>query len=807
MSRISTNRAVDRDFQSARAALQARNLGEAVRLFDAVLRAEPKHVGALNLMGVVLTQIGRVAEAETYFSRALQYHPPSNVTLHNYGLALRALNRPADALQRFSEALKLNPSVAETWIHRGGTFGDLHRFEEAIADFDKAAALNPNFAGALQNKGKALLALGRGDAALAAFDRAVAIDPGIAEAWLGRGHALGTLGRYDEAIAAYQRAAALNPSFAEAWLGRGHAFVQLQRFREALAAYDRAVALNPQLPEAWLVRGFVLDVFGNRRESLSSYDRALALAPNLAQAWVGRGSALLHLQQYDDALTAYGRALALNPNFADAWVGQAEVFVQLKQPDKAIAAFDRALALNRDIRFAQGGRLHSKLFLCDWTNLEAELADLLASVRAGNLAVNPFEFIGMSTSAADQLGCAKRFMADQASLPGAWRGEIYSHDRIRVGYLSADFHTHPVAQLIIGLFERHDKSRFEITALSCGPDDGSDLHDRIKSAVENFFDVRTMTDDEIAELIRRRELDVLVDLTGLTQQGRFSVVSRRVAPVQVNFLGYSGTIGADWMDYIIADPTIIPEDHFPFYTEKVVWLPDTFQPNTYQLDEKAGAIQNLPTRAECNLPEKDFVFCCFNNNYKITPAVFDVWMRLLSAVPDSVLWLTSPNPTAAANLRKEAELRGVSPERIIFAPRVDTLSEHLARQRQADLFLDTLPYNAHKTASDALWAGLPVLTRPGETFAGRVAASLLKAIGAPELITHSLEDYEALALKLAREPSLLSAIKAKLARNRDSHALFDTTRFARHIEAAYTTMWQRYQNKEAPQAFAVKPIE
>jgi len=807
MSRASNTSDINRDFQSALAALRARKLDDALRLFGAVLRSEPKHRGAVNLMGVALMQLGRFTEAESYFHRALQYHPLSDVTLYNYGFALRAMNRPAEALQRFSEALKVNAGVAETWNRRGTTFCDLNRYEEAIADFDKATALNPRFAEALQNKGKALLALGRGDEALATFERALAIDPNAAEAWLGRGHALGGLAKYEEALSAYDRAVALNPRFAEAWLGRGHVFVQLQRLPDARAAYDRAVALNPHLPEGWLVRGFLLNVFGNHQASLSSYERALSLNPNLAQAWIGRGSVFLHLQQYDNALAAYDRALSLNGNLAEAWSGRADVFVELKQPDRAIADFERALALNRDTRFAQGGRLHSKLFLSDWTNLEQALAALVAAVRAGNLAVSPFEFFGMSTSAADQLTCAKRLMAEQASLPRAWQGEIYSHDRIRLAYLSADLHTHPVAQLMAGVFERHNKSRFEITALSCGPDDGSDLRGRIRSAVENFIDVRPMTDEEVVEIVRRREIEIVVDLIGLTQQSRFSVLSRRVAPVQVSFLGYAGTMGADCLDYIIADPTIIPEHHFQFYTERVVWLPDTFQPNTYPPDENTPAISaRAPARAECNLPEKGFVFCCFNNNYKVTPVVFDLWMRLLMAVPDSVLWLTHANATAQTNLRREAELRAVAPERIIFAPRVDTVSEHLARQRLADLFLDTLPYNAHKTASDALWAGLPVLTCLGETYAGRVAASLLKAIGLPELVTTSLEGYEALALKIARDPSLLASIKAKLAGNREISPLFDTARFTRHIEAAYIAMWERYQKGEGPKHLTISPI-
>jgi predicted O-linked N-acetylglucosamine transferase (SPINDLY family) len=801
MSRASTNSDINRDFHSALSALQVGNLGDAERWCGAILRVEPKHAGALNVMAVVLTQLGRFAEAETYFRRAVQHHPPSNGTLYNYGIVLKLLNRPAEALQRFSEAIRINPSVAETWNHRGTTFHDLNRYQEAISDFDKGVALNPRYAEAFQNKGKSLLALGRGNEALAAFDRALAIHSGLAEAWLGRGHAFGGLGNYEKALSAYERALALNPNLAEAWLGRGNVFVQWLRYVEALAAYDRAVTLNPGLAQAWLVRGLVLAVFGNAQGALSSYDRALALDPHLAQAWIGRGNVFSQLQQYDSALTAYDRVLALNANFAEAWFGRADVFVQRNEPDKALTAFDRALALKRDTRFAQGGRFFAELLLSSWTNLEAELADLIAAVRARNLAVAPYDFLVMSSSPADQLACARAINVEQPPVPPAWRGETYSHDRIRIGYISADFRTHPIAQLVAGLFEHHDRSRFEISAVSYGPDDGSALRDRIKAAVENFIDVGAMTDEKIAQSIREREIDVLVDLTGLTQYNRIGVLSRRVAPIQVNFLGFPGTTGAEWMDYIVADATIIPEEHFPFYSEQVVWLPDAYQPN----DEKRLIAERLPTRAECKLPEVGFVFCCFNNNYKITPKVFVGWMRLLAAIEGSVLWLLETNPTATQNLRNEAKACGISPERLIFAPKL-TLADHLSRHRQADLFLDTLPYNAHTTASDALWAGVPIVTCLGETFAARVAASLLKAVGLPELITTSLEDYEALALKLAREASLLASIKAKLARNRDTYPLFDSARFTRHIEAAYTTMWERYRNGEAAKPFAVEPI-
>jgi protein O-GlcNAc transferase len=639
------------------------------------------------------------------------------------------------------------------------------------------------------------------------FTEAISLNPSLAETWNNRGTTFNDLNRHEEAIADFDKAAALNPHYAEALHNKGKSLLALKRAEEALAAFDRALALNSGLAETWLGRGNAFGMLRRHEEALSAYDRALALNSKLAEVSVGRGNIFLELRQYNNAFAAYDRALSLNANLAEAWLGRADLFTRINEHEKALAAYDRALAIKPDI-FAKGTRLHAKLSLCNWANLDAEVFDLVAAVKAGKPSTNPFQLIEIASSAADQLACAKRVMTGQPSIPRAWRGEIYSHDRIRIGYFSADFRNHPVAQLMAGVFDHHDKSRFEITAFSYGPDHGSDLRNRIKSATENFIDVGSLTDEKIAEFIRRREIDVIVDLTGLTQNNRFSVLSRRAAPVQANFLGYPGTIGTDWMDYIIADPTIIPEDHFRFYSEQVVWLPDTYQPNTYRADDnKRGISERSLTRAQCNLPEAAFVFCSFNNTYKITPAIFDVWMRLLRAIPNSVLWLSQPNPTAETNLRKEAELRGVLPERIVFAPKLPEMADHLARQRHADLFLDTLPYNAHTTASDALWAGLPVLTCLGQTFAGRVAASLLKAVGLPELITTSLENYEALAVRLAREPALLASMKAKLARNRSTHPLFDTARFTRHIEAAYTTMWQRYQAGEPPRAIAVEPID
>jgi predicted O-linked N-acetylglucosamine transferase (SPINDLY family) len=431
--------------------------------------------------------------------------------------------------------------------------------------------------------------------------------------------------------------------------------------------------------------------------------------------------------------------------------------------------------------------------------LAAETEELLAMVRAEKPLSLPYAIVAIPSSPAEQLQCAKRYVQDQPAHPPLWQGEAYAHDRFRVAYLSADFNEHPTAYLTAGLFEQHDRSRFEITALSFGQNDNSPARRRLEAAFEHFIDVGGNSDQEIAELMRRSEIDIAVDLMGFTQDHRLGVLARRAAPIQVNYLGYPGTTGAPYMDYILADATVIPEDHDAFYAERVVRIPGTYQIN----DNRRAIGQRTPTRGECGLPQNAFVFCCFNNPQKITPEIFDIWMRLLQATEGSVLWLITGIAKAAANLRLEAEKRGVAPERLIFAPKA-SVADHLARHRLADLCLDTLPYNAHTTASDALWAGLPVLTCLGETFAGRVAASLLKAIGLDALITRTLGEYEALALRLARDPAYLVTLKDRLIRNRDGSLLFDTQRATRHIETAYRTMAEIARRSEKPRSFNVE---
>lgn len=929
---------INDDFQTALAALQLGKFEDAERLFKGVLRVQPKHVGALNLMGVVLMQCGRFVEAGDYFRRALQQNANSDVTLYNYGVVLKALNRPAEALVQFDKALQINSSVAETWNNRGTALNDLKRYEEAIGDFKKALALNPRYAEALYNQGRSLAALEHRQEALAAFDGALAINSGVAEAWLGRGNILfardehkqalesfdravalkpdlveAWLGRanvlfalrryadaasaydrvialkpdlpqawigsgkiffehkrYDEAFAAYGRAVELEPSVAEGWFARGstlferqqfegaladyekaialkpdfvvallaigNVYLQQKRYDEARAAYDKADNISPDLAETWLCRGNLFFTLGQLEDAVAAYNRARDIKPDLAEAWSGLGTVLWKLEQIDDALEALDRALDIKPDLPEAWLGRGNVLSNRKQYGEAIAAYDRALeikpdftqawlsramaalynaqydqaflgyhkalTLEPDLDYVEGFRLVAKLYLCDWTELEVETGHILSRLREGKAVSVPFALLSLPANAADQAQATKRYMQGVSTHSPIALGETYFHDRIRVCYISADFRNHAVAHLTAGLFEAHDKSRFEITGISIGAAQDSAIRRRLEGAFDSFVDLDPKTDAEIADFIRQQEIDILIDLMGHTQSSRIGVLARRPAPIQAHYLGYAGTLGSDFIDYIIADQTVIPEEQRTFYTEEVAWLPDSYLAS----DDRRVISPNTPTRQQCGLPEDGFVFCSFNNAYKITPTVFQLWMRLLRATPNSVLWLSAAHPIAMTNLSREAERCGISSKRVIFAPKLEEIADHLARQRQADLFLDTLPYNAHTTASDALWAGLPVLTCLGETFAGRVAASQLRAIGLPDLVTTSLDDYEALALKLARDRELLDEVKAKLARNRDSQPLFNTARLARHMESAYRTMLERHQRGEPPQSFAVKPI-
>ncbi len=529
---------------------------------------------------------------------------------------------------------------------------------------------------------------------------------------------------------------------------------------------------------------------------------ALSLAPESAELWNNRGTAQAAAKQLEPALASFTRAVELQPDAPRAMANRANVLVQLQRPADAIDAFEKLLRTQEDFPYALGHLIFCKLQCGSWRDLDALRRQLYADLRTGKPAVTPSVATALLDSSSDQLRALQIVARDRfRGAAPMWRGERYRHDKIRIAYVSSDLHAHATAVLMAGVFEHHDQNRFETTAISLGPDDASPMRARLQKSFHRFIEGSGSSDGQIAALMREMEIDIAIDLKGYTSHARPGIFASRPAPVQVNYLGFPATMGADLMDYILADRFTIPAADESAFSEKVVRLPDSYQPN----DRTREIAANIPARAQMGLPENGFVYCCFNNSFKIQPRIFDIWMRLLRESDASVLWLLADNSSAVENFKRKAGARGVDPDRLVFAPRAK-LEEHLARHRLADLFLDTLPYNAHTTASDSLWTGLPVLTCMGSTFAGRVAASILNAAGLPELVTSSLEEYEGLALSLAREPARLAAIRAKLAENRDTCPLFDISRFTRHLESAYTEMWQRVQRGEAPTRLDVPAV-
>lgn len=602
-----------------------------------------------------------------------------------------------------------------------------------------------------------------------------------------------------EAERHFAKATKINPNSAEIWNNRGSNLYAMNLSAPALEAFDRAITIEPTFCEALYNRGKLLADAGQSEAALASYDKCLELQPRFVPALNNRGNLLERLERNDEALTSYNKCIAAAPTFATAWKNAGIVLIKLRRYEEAAKALGRALELD-PAQDAIGHLIYARQQLCDWDDLPVLISKLVGGVQKGKVRAIPFILLGATNSAQLQFQNARDYVAKEyaPASRNLWRGERYAHERIRIAYLSADFRNHPTAHLAAGLFERHDPTKFETVAISFSPYPADEMEQRIRSAFEKFLDVRNMSDGQVAHLLRELEVDIAVDLMGLTQHHRLGVLASRPAPVQVNYLGYPGTTGAPYIDYIMADRVVIPAADQQFYSEKVVYLPDSYQPN----DDCRVCPAVGVTRTGQGLPEHGFVFCSFNNTYKLTPVIFDLWMRLLRQVEGSVLWLLEADEAVPQNLRGEAERRGVSPGRLVFAKRVAP-EDHLACHRLADLFLDTLPYNAHTTASDALWMGLPVLTCPGNTFAGRVAASLLSASGLEKLIASSLNDYEAMALKLARDRPSLDLVRERVEASRRDGRLFDTSLYTRQIEAAYVQMWERAQRGEPPAIISV----
>jgi len=596
--------------------------------------------------------------------------------------------------------------------------------------------------------------------------------------------------QYEEALTYFNdslKALAKNPITLS---NLGNVYLQLKDYSKALEAYDKSIRLDPKYEEAWSNKGNALHELKRYEEALVCHDKALVLNPNYSQAWSNKGNVLNELKRYEEAITCHDKALALNPYYAEAWSNKANALNELKRYDESLMHLDKALSLKSNIPWIYGDFLHTKMRICDWSNFEVHLENISQKVLANEEVITPLPLLSLTDNPilhqkSSEIYCQSKYPSNAVLGPFL---KTPRNQKIRVAYYSADFHNHATGHLIAELFELHDKNQFELIGISFGPMTNDEMRQRLEQSFDQFIEVGSKSDIEIAQLSRDLNIDIAVDLKGFTQDLRTGIFAHRAAPIQVSYLGYPGTMGAEYIDYIVADKTLIPQEAQRAYSEKIIYLPNSYQVN----DRKRLISDKIFTRPDLGLPDQGFVFCSFNNNFKILPATFASWMRILLAVEGSVLWLFQDNPWAVENLKQEAIRHGIDPLRLVFAERMPS-SEHLARHRLANLFLDTFPYNAHTTASDALWAGLPVLTLMGNSFASRVAASLLSAIGLTELITTTPQAYESLAIDLAHDPEKLASIKAKLAANRLTTPLFNTPQFTKDLEQAYIKIYQDYQ--------------
>lgn len=779
---------------------QGRN-ADAVANFDHVIKLKPDYAEAHNNRGIALCNLQRFEDALISFDRALAIKRRAPDVLSNRGLALYYLKRSEAALASYDKALAIQSQYPDALAARGNVLADLQRFEEALASFDKVVAMSPQRAELHYGRGGILMNLSRFELALANFEQALKLKPDYADAWNNRGSVLQKLGRIDEALASFERAIALKPDMSAAHHNRGLVFRQMGRFQEAIASYDRALAIQPEYIEAWNNRGLILKELKRPAEALACFDRALAGQPASALTLNNRGAVLWDMGRIDEAVASFDAAVAADPGFAAAFYNRGSViWARKRQLEPALRDLEKVLSLDPDYAYARGDLMHLKMYGGAWQGFEEQLALVDAGVRAGRAVAVPFVYQAISQSPADLQTCARSYAERTYPAARALCKTSRRPGKIRIGYVCGEFREHATSYLTAGLYEAHDRNRFEIVAFDNGQGDESPLRRRLEAAFDKLVTISMLEAFPAAQRIAAEDIDILVNLNGYYGGLRMDVFAHRPAPIQVNFLGFPGTLGASYIDYIVADRIVIPQAEQQYFTEKVVYLPDSYQVN----DTKRNLPQMPTTRAIHGLPEAAFVFCYFNYTYKLTPATFARWMRILRQVEGSVLWLLQSSGPFADNLRREAAKHGVAGERLIFAPVLEH-QDHLARLPLGDLFLDSLPYNAHTTASDALRMGLPLITCRGASFAGRVAASLLYAAGLPELVTETPEAFEALALKLAEDPVLLAGMRQKLGHNIATAPLFDTALFTRRLEGAYTTMFETCRRGEAPRSFSVEP--
>jgi predicted O-linked N-acetylglucosamine transferase (SPINDLY family) len=784
-----TEAAVSKKLERARSLLGNGQLDVAMSMCEDLLKALPEHYESICLVGEIGARKGAAQEALGKFARAIQLQPDQPLAYYKRANVLKDCGRPGESLDDYGRAIVRNPSFAHALCNQGVVLQQLNRFQEALDSYGRAIELDPTDAFSFFNRGAVLRELNRPDEALASYEKAILLKPDFAECYCNLGLLQVNLECHQAALSSYDRCIEINPEFFAAHFNRGALLESQNKWDEALASYSRVIELKPDHADAYGNRGVVLTELRRTGAALADFEYAAQLRPDFAEAYLNRGNLLAQNWRYREAVESFDKAIAAKSDYADAFYSRADTLVQMLQFAAAIDSYDAVFRLDPNRRFLRGMRLYARMNLCDWTDFDIEIervCDVMASP--------PFPLLALVDQPELHLKCAQSWVRQQCSISGSPDVILKREKRakIRIGYFSGDFRIHPVSALMVGVIENHDRARFENIAFSYGPNVQDEMRQRMEKAFDRFLDVSGTSDKDVAKIARSFEIDIAVDLAGYTGNGRAKIFAWRPAPIQASYIGYLGATGAPYMDYLLADQTIIPAAERQFYSEKIIYLP-SYQAN----DSKRRISDTIYTREQLGLPQDAFVFACFNSNYKITPTTFSVWMRILNRVLDSVLYLYASSQIAEDNLRLQAERCGIDPRRIVFGEKL-AFEDYLARFRVMDLFLDTLPYNAGTTASDALWAGLPVITCAGRAFAGRMAASLLTAINLPELITETIVQYEDLAVKLAMSPNMMAKVRHKLARNRLTAPLFNTVRFTRNLEAAYLEAVQRYDAHMEP---------
>ncbi|MBF0180625.1 MAG: tetratricopeptide repeat protein [Magnetococcales bacterium] len=750
--------------------------------------SEPDDARTAGREGLVtLFAQGRLPEVESLARALLARHPDDGFLWKGLGVALQARGEVAEAASAMRKAVALQPDDGQGWINLGVLHQMLGRLDEAERALRRALTLEPESVEAHFNLANVLAASQRPGEAEIAYREAARLNPAQADVPFNLGVLLHDLGRLPEAEEAFRAVIRCRPDHLQAHGNLGRVLNERNRPVEAETVLREALRLQPEYAEALNNLGIALDLQQRGAEAEVTWRAAMRIAPGLAGACNNLGALLAGQGRVTEAEALYREAIRLAPREAGAWRNLGNLLWERGDLEATLSCYRQALAIRPDFQGVRGALAHALMYGCDWP----ALAEVLPDLRAGQGEVGPFQMLFLPVTALDQRTAATRYcerhnlMARSAVVTPQRHGDAR---RLRIGYLSNDFREHAVACLLVEMLELHDRERFEIFAYSNAKDDGSEVRARIVAACDHFHPVHGMADAEVAQRIAGDGVEILVDLQGFTKGSRLGILALRPAPLQVAWLGYPGTLGdARLADYLIGDPVVTPPEHAGHFGETLALLPDCYQPN-----DRKRPVAATPTRSAAGLPEEGFVFCSFNQGVKFNPESFDVWCRLLQAVPESRLWLLHPGGAPAANLRREARMRAVDPDRLILAPRLP-LAGHLARLALADLALDTFPYTSHTTGSDALWVGVPMVTRIGESFASRVGASLLHAVGLPDLVAGDWDGYFELALGLARNPDRLQAIRGHLSRDRQRHPLFDTPRFTRNLERLYARMWEQYR--------------